>query len=280
MKLIFTIITLALLAIIVLAAGPQSQISAENQEPLTEEHLQLILGDSTSLTDLSLPDGQVVTERWYKGTDPENYTGFFHIKIAVSPENNGELIAQHDWVLRYRGKILQGRLYTTSKRDDYYTIRSFKLVGKHGDGEGSENAKMSASFEPSAPGDSLPYVIKASTYFRKTPKGCPENTMMTLLLCEKVRELPFDSEKVFTFNHFFPFEMEIGRNLTVRYIGPEKVMMGEEHANLHKFVSEGQGLDTIYFLVDENHELIKITNGESIEIILTTRQEVIDNWDF
>ncbi len=104
--------------------------------------------------------------------------------------------------------------------------------------------------------------------------------MMLFLLAEKVRELPFDRDEVFTFNYFYPFEMEIGRNLAVRYIGPEEVMPGEGHVRLHKFVCDGQGLDTIYLLLDDSHELIKITNGDSIEIILTTKQEVVDNWDF
>ena len=74
---VFIKTVLTLIAILILPIGLLGQISTENQEALTEEHLQLILGDSTSLTDLSLPDGQVVTERWYKGTDNESFFGFF-----------------------------------------------------------------------------------------------------------------------------------------------------------------------------------------------------------
>jgi hypothetical protein len=280
MRLILTKIILTLIAVITLPSVIQSQISTEGQEPLTEKHLRLVLGDSTSLTDLSLPDGEVMAERWYRGTDHESYYGFFHVKLVVSPENNDELIAQHDWIFRYRGKIGQGRLHTTCKRDEYYTLQSFKLIGKHGAGKGRDYVNFAATFEPSESGDSLPYVIKAGKYFSNQPKGCPENTMMLFLLAEKVRELPFNQDEVFTFNHFFPFEMELGRNATVRYVGPEDVMLDERHVLLHKFVCDGQGLKTIYLLVDDNHELIKITDGKNIGIILTTKQEVIDSWDF
>jgi len=104
--------------------------------------------------------------------------------------------------------------------------------------------------------------------------------MMLFLLAEKVRELPFDQDMVFAFNYFYPFEMQIGTDVAVHYIGPEKALPGEGGVSLHKFVCDGKHIKTMYLLVDDNHELIKITNGESIDITLTSKQEVIDNWDF
>jgi len=258
---------------------------AEKTDPnqLTKEHLQLVLGEQTSLTDQALPDGVVLTERWYKGTDNMSFFGYFHVKIVESPDRDDELVAQHDFVVRNREKLIQGRLITTCAKDEYYTMRSFEIAGKRGAGKGRDSFRITAKIEPSDPGDSLPFVLKTDQYIRNLPEGIPENTMMLFFACEKVRELPFDRDVVFTCNSFYPFEFEVANNLTLTYTGPNEFILDDRQFRAHTYSCEGKGMHSFYLLTNDSHQLIGILGEERddrLEITLISRQEVIDNWDF
>ena len=208
---------------------------------------------------------KVVSDRWYRMLDKGKPLGYLHLVQKESGDPNAPILFVHEVTLKEDNETTTIKVETWCKEDAFFSPVKFLCS--------LDGAKTTAAVARPGPDSSgAGKIVVTDPEGKQTEKDIPAHTVAGLVILSIVPRLPFDKEKVLSFN-WMDIEPKVERDHTLSYSGEEEITLGGQKTKLHKFVQNGEGPDLPWeYWVNDKRELVRVVERDT-ELLPSTEAE-------